>query len=110
MLFIELEAKHFFKEKKYQKIFCKKINGVTEFILFDRTRVDCITKNYAIEVDFASKWAESVGQSLYYADVTRKKAGVLLIIEKQKDLKHLKRLKRLAKLYKIKVWIVKTYK
>ncbi|HSA07206.1 MAG TPA: hypothetical protein P5556_08490 [Candidatus Gastranaerophilales bacterium] len=70
-------------------------------------KVDCITKDYAIEVDFAEKWAESVGQSLYYGLKTSKQPGILLIIESDKDLKHLKKVELLAKKYNIKVWTIK---
>jgi len=76
-----------------------------EYSLFDRTRVDCLTDNYAIEVDFAKKWAEGIGQSLYYSDVTGKSPAVALIVGKQ-DKRFLKRLKRIAKKYKIKVFVI----
>jgi len=47
----------------------------------DSSRVDCVTDEYAIEVDFATKWAEAIGQSTYYARITNKKPGILLIME-----------------------------
>ena len=99
-----IQAKHLHKESYYQKIFCDEIDGKTEVVLSDRTRVDCLTDKYAIEVDFASKWAEGIGQSLHYSIMTGKKAGVYLIIEKKSDIKHLKRLKNVADRYCIKVW------
>jgi len=81
------------------------MNGITEFILSDKTRVDCLTSTYAIEVDFASKWAESVGQSLHYGLMTDKKSGVLLIMENgAKDRKHLNRLVKVADDIGITVW------
>ena len=83
------------------------MNGILEYRLKDKTRVDCLTKTYAIEVDFAKKWAESIGQSLYYSKQTQKQAGVLLILEKpQKDIKYLHRLKKIAKEYNIKIWSI----
>lgn len=66
---------HFFYEKDYQNYWCSANNGKTEVILNDKARVDCLTLNYAVEVDFAPKWAESIGQSLYYASVTKKSTG-----------------------------------
>ena len=77
-----------------------------EYRLFDRTRVDCLTGEYAIEVDFAKKWAEGIGQSLYYAEVTGKKPGVALIVG-EKDKRYLKRLNRVASKYNIKVFLIK---
>lgn len=68
-------------ESYYQTKWCLEQSGQVETILFDRTRVDCITEQYAIEVDFAYKWAESIGQALYYASVTGKKPAVMLIVD-----------------------------
>ena len=104
--------KHGHKEVYYQKKFSDKltsegISNLTEVVLFDRTRCDIVTDSFAIEVDFASKWAESIGQSLYYSNVLNKKAGVLLIIEdKQRDEKYLKRLRFIAEKYDITVWLI----
>ena len=92
-------------EKYYQTKLCNKLDGKMEYRLFDRTRVDCLTDNYAIEVDFAKKWAEGIGQSLYYSDVTGKSPAVALIVGK-KDKRFLKRLKRIAKKYDIKVFVI----
>lgn len=52
-----------------------------EYKLEDNTRVDCLTPDYAVEFDFASKWAESIGQSLYYAQKTKRKPAVVLIMQ-----------------------------
>jgi hypothetical protein len=76
-----------------------------EQYLLDRTRVDCLTDEYAIEVDFARKWAESVGQSLYYAYMTEKKPAVGIIIDDSKrDQRYLLRLERLADKYNIHIF------
>ncbi|MCK4758833.1 MAG: hypothetical protein KAT69_02225 [Candidatus Aminicenantes bacterium] len=63
-------------EKDYQQEYCK---GIMEFRLPDRTRVDCLTEDHAIEFDFGKKWAEAVGQSLHYAAHTGRRAGIVLI-------------------------------
>ena len=63
-------------EKYYQTKMCNKLGGIIEYRLKDRTRVDCLTDDYAIEVDFAKKWAESVGQSLFYAQMTKRDPAV----------------------------------
>ena len=94
-----------YKEKHYQTLFCNDLDGVMEYSLSDRTRVDCLTDEYAIEIDFAKKWAESVGQSLYYAEMTEKKPAIALIVDDtKKDKKRMNRLKVLATKYKIKVF------
>ena len=92
-------------EKYYQTQLCNELDGLMEQSLLDRTRIDCLTDEYAIEVDFSKKWAESVGQSLYYAEMTGKKPTVALIVrETKKDKRHLKRLEVLANKYDIKIF------
>jgi hypothetical protein len=50
--------------------------------------VDITTQEYAIEVEWASKWKQSIGQSIWYAMQTNKKAGIVLIIKNLEDRKH----------------------
>ena len=100
-------AKHKHLEKEYQAAWCSAHNGIVEYKLDDSTRVDCLTPDYAIEFDFAPKWAESIGQSLYYAQKTKRKPAVVLIMEKPaKDLKYLHRLYQVANTTDIKVFIM----
>lgn len=102
-----LQSKHLHKEKHYQEFFCKQLGGVTEYRLADKTRVDCLLDKHAIEVDFASKWAESIGQSLYYAKQTARKPAVLLIMEdQQKDAKYLRRLVDVSHSHHIDIWTI----
>lgn len=90
-------AKHLYLEKEYQASWCKKFGGQMEYVLPDGARVDVLTKEYAVEFDFASKWAESIGQALYYGIVTNKKPAVVLIMENPtKEYKYLQRLKKVA--------------
>ena len=78
-------AKHYNLESVYQDVWCNDNKGVVEVVLSDGTRCDCLTDKYAVEFDFSSKWAEAIGQSLRYARLTGKKAGIALIIENKKD-------------------------
>jgi len=83
------------------------MNGITEYVLADKSRVDCLSSKYALEVDFANKWAESIGQSLFYAIKTDKAPAVLLIIERgQKDIKYLKRFNTVAKKHGIQLFTI----
>lgn len=68
------------RESYYVEEFCHD-TGIVEYILPDRTRIDCLTDEYAIEVDFGRKWAEGIGQALYYGHMTGKKPAVLLILK-----------------------------
>lgn len=105
---VKVEGKRLHKEIEYQKYWCNKHNGILEYELDDKTRVDCLTKELAVEVDFANKWAECVGQSLYYGIKTNKQPACLLIMENgDKDLKYLKRLKYTAEHKKIKTFTIK---
>jgi len=54
--------------------------GQVEYVLDDRTRVDCLTPEFAVEADFGHKWAEAIGQALYYGHMTNRQPGVLLIV------------------------------
>ncbi len=96
-------------ERYYQEAWCEERGGETEVVLKDRTRVDCLTDEYAIEFDFARKWAEAVGQSLYYAVMTKKKPGIVLIMSGKKDRKYLKRLDAVIREYRlpVRIWKIK---
>ncbi|OPX26860.1 MAG: hypothetical protein B1H07_03365 [Campylobacteraceae bacterium 4484_166] len=93
-------------EKYYQNIFCKKLSGRTEVVLDDKTRVDCLTDIYAIEVDWAKKWAQGIGQALYYGLKTKKRPAVALIVG-HKDQRYIKRLETVAKKHNIKIFKIK---
>ena len=97
-------AKHPYPEKFYQQNWCKEHNGIMEYKLIDDTRVDCLTKDYAVEFDFAQKWAEAIGQSLHYSRMTGKKAGINLIIETSDDFKYYHKIEPLCKMYNIALW------
>jgi hypothetical protein len=97
-------AQHTFKEKDYQLAWCAQIGGQAEVRLADGTRVDCLTDEFAIEVDFAPKWAEAIGQSLYYAKLTGRRPGILLIMEKPGDARYRQRLEQLQPDLKFHLW------
>lgn len=85
-----VESSTIMREKDYVNKYC---SGQIEYVLSDKTRVDCLTKDYAIEFDYAKKWAESIGQSLYYAKKTGKKPAVAIILTKDTDKKYIGRIK-----------------
>lgn len=83
---------HSLHERDYQLAWCDQAGGVMEYRLPDQTRVDCLTATHAVEFDFGRKWAEAIGQSLYYSAVTGKRAGVVLIMKRDADKRYLDRL------------------
>lgn len=80
-------AKRTHHEKWYIDKWCAG-RGQTEVVLYDNTRCDCVTDSHAVEADFANKFFEAIGQSLYYGLQTGKRSGILLIIEHPEDRKY----------------------
>lgn len=66
-------------EKHINQSWCLANDGVSEYRTKYGTYVDCITEEYAVEVEFDYNWKESIGQSLHYAEATNKKPAVLII-------------------------------
>jgi hypothetical protein len=75
-------------ESDYVKKYCK---GTIEHRLYDSTRVDCLTDDYAIEYDWGHKWAEGIGQALFYGAVTGKKPAVALIVDTETEKRYIDR-------------------
>lgn len=97
IVILPVEAKRIYAEKVYQTQWCNAHNGTMEYRLNDKARVDCMTDTLAVEFDFANKWAECVGQALYYGRQTKKQPACVLIMENgEKDLRYLYRLRRAA--------------
>ena len=94
-------------EMYYENEWCTTDFGRKEVILWDMTRVDCMTKDYAIEFDFAKKWAEAIGQSLYYSKLTGKSPAIVLILTSPTDYRYVKRIERLDN--GIKVFLIKAF-
>ena len=89
-----VQAKHLHLEKEYQQKWCELKGGIMEYKLNDKTRVDCLLSDMAVEFDFANKWAECIGQALYYGKQTNRTPACVLIIENtEKDYKYVRRLR-----------------
>lgn len=92
-----------YNERWYQERWCQKHAGRMEVVLPDKTRCDCLTNTHAVEFDFGKKWAEAIGQSLYYSLQTGKKAGIVLILKSPKDHKYWIRLNSTIKHYNLPI-------
>jgi len=102
-------AKRLFTEAKYQKMWCDYNKGTTEVILIDGTRADCLTNKNVIEVDYADKWYEAIGQALHYGtQLFSRRPGIVLIIEHRNDYRYFERMMNVIKEYKlpIDVWLI----
>ena len=65
----------------------KLIGGQREYSV-ESGRVDLLTEEFSFEVEWANKWKNSIGQSLWYALQTNKKPGIILLIRSEKDYKY----------------------
>lgn len=83
-------------------------HGQVEVRNTDGTYTDCLTGSFAIEVDYAYKWYEAIGQALHYSVVTGKGPGVILIVRRETDYKYYFRLQNVLNKFglKVPVWIV----
>lgn len=93
-------------ERYYQTIHCDELKGQKEYRLSDNTRVDCLTDYEAIEHDWAEKWAECVGQSLYYSIKTKKQPVCVLIGSKENLIKHSKKIEEIKKEYNLPLKVI----
>lgn len=92
-----LGASRLAHETVYSTAWCNSQFGQNEVRLFDNSRVDCLLPVYAVETDFADKaWKEGIGQALWYALVTRRKPGVLVIVERDDDCRYVNRVHAIA--------------
>lgn len=109
VLLVAVTSQAFAGEREYQLSFCDRIHGQAEVVLSDRSRVDCLGETHAIEVDFAPKWAEAIGQSLHYSALTGKAPGVALILTNTQDNIHMKRLFNIIRVWRlpIQVWVIR---
>lgn len=69
-------------ESDYRDHICGAAGYRMEVRMPNGTKADCVSKTHAIEIDFAHKWAEAVGQSLNYAAETGKQPGIILICKR----------------------------
>ncbi len=88
----------------YQERWCAKYFDSAQVTVSDQ--YDCLSEKYVIEFDYADRWYESIGESLHYALQTGRKAGIVLIMEKESDIKYWIKLKKTVEHYSlpIEIW------
>lgn len=93
-------------EKEETQRLAPKYKADQEVRLWDATRVDLLSETHAIEVDYAPKWAEAIGQSAYYALVSKKKPGIILLVKDvKKERRYVYRCQTVCAKYDIDLWI-----
>ena len=97
-------AERLHPKRWYQERWCAKYLDSNEASVSDQ--YDCLSETYVIEFDYADLWYESIGESLHYALQTGRKAGIVLIMEKESDIKYWIKLKKTIEHYDlpIEIW------
>ena len=90
-------------ERDYQEFANRKLfngKGLLEYRYKDKdgnsSRVDILLPNEAIEVDFAKKRDEAIGQASRYSIETKRPPAILLIIKDKRGLEYLREAHRTA--------------
>lgn len=78
-----IQAKTEHSERFYQEKVAFALKGQMERRVPDG-RVDVLTATHAIEVEFAAKWKNAIGQALWYSLQTGKAAGIVVILEDER--------------------------
>lgn len=93
-------------ESHYQKKWCSEHKGEIEKRMPDKTRCDCLTSKYAVEVKSAENWMHAIGQSLNYAKQSGKRPGIVLFCRKKSERHKYLHARQFLKFYefKIKLW------
>ena len=81
--------------------------GELEVVLADKSRVDLLTETHAYEIEFAPNWKEGVGKSLHYSLVSKRKAGIILVMTGSAPEKHLAQLKAVIEAYGLPIEVIR---
>ena len=95
-------------EDYYNRMVCKEMGGQAEYVLPDRSRVDCLTSTHAFEADWAQglKVYESIGQALYYSAETGRQPGILLLIKNKNSERYIRKVKRVIEAFNLPIKLV----
>lgn len=86
-------------------------NGQASVTMPDGTECDLVTSTHAIEIEWATKPYEAIGQALHYAEQTDLKPGIIVLVkDPNKEFKQLIRLAVLCGKHNIKLWAYDTRK
>lgn len=100
-------AGHQHLESWYSKALAEQLPGAkTEVRMHNGTRCDVLATHHSIEVEFASKWCESIGQSLNYSAQTGRMGAVALILEHDSDERFLTRLRQVISWHQLPIAVI----
>ena len=78
-------------ESSYITALARHLDGKEEVRVVNG-RVDIVTAEYAIEVERAANWKNSIGQALWYGLQTSKRPGIILIVKSSSEWKYAQQL------------------
>ena len=94
-------------ERELSKKLCDHLGGEAEARSPEGQRADCVTDEYAIEVEYSQKWKDGIGQSLTYGMLFERKPKIILVCIEGKKLeaceKHLERLDAVVRTYNLPI-------
>ena len=93
-------------ETSYSKAWATEHAGTPEYRLTDGTRVDVLTDAQAVEFEYPKKWAESLGQALYYASQTGRQPAIVYIVGSPKDQRYIDRARATVEYWHLPVEIM----
>jgi len=99
-------AGHRHLESWYADALAEELGSRTEVRMPNGTRCDVLSSGHAIEVEFAAKWCESIGQALNYASQTGRMGAVALILESPKDSRFLVRLRDVIAWHRLPIVVI----
>ena len=103
MLVLFFAAESYASENEINNSWCATMNGISQFTTKDRTSVDCLTNDFAVEVEYDYNWKEAIGQSLHYAETTNKQAAILFIKRKETKKDYLNELNRVITKFQLPI-------
>lgn len=71
------------RETAWSAYIAQEWHGEAEHQCPDGSRVDVLTDTTAYEVEWPEKWAQSIGQAVFYRAATNRKGGVVLLMGRQ---------------------------
>jgi len=90
-------------ERDVRDVWCNSMKGIAEFRTKDGTYVDCLTEQYAVEVEYDNNWKEGVGQALHYAESTGKEAAIVFVKRAKSRKDYLSELLRVINKYNLPI-------
>lgn len=98
-----------FRERDFVEAWCAAAQGIMEVRQADQTRIDCVAGDYAVEFDFGPKWAEALGQALFYSAQSGLKPGIVLILKEPGEGRFLTRLEKALRHHglHIRIWVMR---